>query len=153
MAVIACVFHTFHCSNKSAFNHDNSGWFIFLGLFYPVFYLQLAAIQKGVNPKFATYAVSLPRGRAVSLIRLYLRQLSILNASSILGRIIPGAFAPSLGLFNLNVIFVVSSGVVVLCMVLIKDVVGTVFIAMSFGFFSGASISLTPSIMGLIHFS
>ncbi|KIM41326.1 hypothetical protein M413DRAFT_146525 [Hebeloma cylindrosporum] len=109
-----------------------AGWFIFLGLFYPVFYLQLAAIQNGVNPKFATYA------------------LSILNASSFLGRIIPGAFAPSLGLFNLIVFFIISSGVVVLCMTLIRDVVGTVFIAISFGFFSGAAISLTPSIMAVL---
>jgi hypothetical protein len=45
---------------RSKSDHDNSGWFIFLGLFYPVFYLQLAAIQKGVSPQFATYAVSLP---------------------------------------------------------------------------------------------
>lgn len=46
--------------HRPKFDHDNSGWFIFLGLFYPVFYLQLAAIQKGVSPQFATYAVSLP---------------------------------------------------------------------------------------------
>jgi len=96
--------------------------------------------------------VSPSHGHWVFIIYLYLRQLSMLNASSFLGRIIPGALAPSLGLFNLIVFFVVSSGVVVLCMMLIKDVVGTVFIAMSFGFFSGAAISLTPSIMGLIHF-
>jgi len=58
--------------HRPRFDHDNSGWFIFLGLFYPVFYLQLAAIQKGVSPQFATYAVSLPVLRLVTVFLIHL---------------------------------------------------------------------------------
>ncbi|KAF9484046.1 MFS general substrate transporter [Pholiota conissans] len=35
-----------------------AGWFVFLGLFYPVFYLQLYAIKHGINSNFAFYSVS-----------------------------------------------------------------------------------------------
>ncbi|TFK21490.1 monocarboxylate permease [Coprinopsis marcescibilis] len=109
-----------------------AGLFSFLGLFFPVFYLQLNAITHGVDKKFAFYA------------------LSILNAASVFGRMIPNALAPKLGLFNLLVFFTTGTGAVALCMAAVKDAVGTALFAVFFGFFSGACIALVPATIGLL---
>ncbi|KAJ3511807.1 hypothetical protein NLJ89_g3884 [Agrocybe chaxingu] len=109
-----------------------SAWFIFLGLFYPVFYIQLLAVMRGVDRKFAFYA------------------LPILNAASFFGRIIPPMFAPKLGVFNVWVFCAISSGIVVLFMVLVRDVAGTVLVAIFYGFTSGGGIALVPSTVAVI---
>ncbi|CAA7263258.1 unnamed protein product [Cyclocybe aegerita] len=109
-----------------------SAWFIFLGLFYPVFYIQLLAVMRGVDRKFAFYA------------------LPILNAASFFGRIIPPMFAPKLGVFNVWVFCAISSGIVVLFMVLVRDVTGTVLVAIFYGFTSGGGIALVPSTVAVI---
>ncbi|KDR79869.1 hypothetical protein GALMADRAFT_241975 [Galerina marginata CBS 339.88] len=106
------------------------GWFVFLGLFYPIFYLQLSAITHGVNRNFAFYSIS------------------ILNSASVFGRVIPGIIAPRLGVFNLIVLSTISSGIVATCMVLAKDAVSTTMIAIFYGFFSGAAVGLVPAVVG-----
>ncbi|KAF8148677.1 MFS general substrate transporter [Crassisporium funariophilum] len=106
------------------------GIFCFLGLFFAVFYLQLYAIQHGVDTNFAFYA------------------LSILNAASIFGRTIPGSLSPKFGVFNLGAIFTIATGVVILCLVAVKDAAGTAIFAVFFGLFSGACIALTPAMIG-----
>ncbi|KAG2017460.1 monocarboxylate permease [Coprinopsis cinerea AmutBmut pab1-1] len=109
-----------------------AGLFSFLGLFFPVFYLQLNAITHGVDKKFAFYA------------------LSILNAASVCGRMIPNALAPKLGLFNLLVFFTTGTGVSVLCMAAMRDATSTALFAIFFGFCSGACIALVPATIGLL---
>ncbi|KAH6871463.1 monocarboxylate permease [Coprinopsis sp. MPI-PUGE-AT-0042] len=109
-----------------------AGIFSFLGLFFPVFYLQLNAITHGVDKQFAFYA------------------LSILNAASVAGRMIPNALAPKLGLFNLLTLFTVATGVTVVCLVAVRDAVGVALFAIFFGFCSGACIALVPATIGLL---
>ncbi|KAH6901201.1 monocarboxylate permease [Coprinopsis sp. MPI-PUGE-AT-0042] len=103
-----------------------AGIFSFLGLFFPVFYLQLNAITHGVDKQFAFYAVMLP------------------------GRMIPNALAPKLGLFNLLTLFTVATGVTVVCLVAVRDAVGVALFAIFFGFCSGACIALVPATIGLL---
>ncbi|TFK75528.1 monocarboxylate permease [Pluteus cervinus] len=103
-----------------------AGLFVFCGLFFPVFYLQLDAITHGVDRNFAFYA------------------LSVLNAASIFGRTLPTLFAPKLGIFNVLAITTVGTGIVILSLAAVKDEAGTAIFAIFYGFFSGACIGLTP---------
>ncbi|KAF8653629.1 hypothetical protein AX16_003781 [Volvariella volvacea WC 439] len=91
--------------------------FIFFGLFYPIFYLQLNAITHGVDRNFAFYS------------------LPILNAASVLGRIIPPLLVPKLGVFNLFAFFIFVSGIVTCTMSVVHDVSGTALFAIFYGFF------------------
>ncbi|KIM38501.1 hypothetical protein M413DRAFT_242415 [Hebeloma cylindrosporum] len=106
-----------------------SAIFCFMGLFFPVFYLQLNAITHGVDRKFAFYA------------------LSILNASSFFGRTIPAAIAHKFGVFNLGTVFTIGTGTIILSMIGVKDLAGTVTFSIIFGLFSGACIALTPAMI------
>ncbi|KAF8624710.1 hypothetical protein AX17_007041 [Amanita inopinata Kibby_2008] len=103
---------------------------VFCGLYFPIFYLQLDAMTHHVDKRFAFYA------------------LSILNASSIFGRTIPPIFAPKLGVYNLFTFFTFGMGVSVLCMAAIRGTTGIVLVAVFYGFFSGAGVSLTPPALG-----
>ncbi|PPQ91164.1 hypothetical protein CVT25_003141 [Psilocybe cyanescens] len=103
--------------------------FCFMGLFFPVFYLQLNAIKHGVPRQFAFYI------------------LSILNAASFFGRTIPAFIAPTFGVFNLGAFFTTATGLVILCMAFMKDLTGTVLFAVFYGLCSGASVALTPSML------
>ncbi|KIL66114.1 hypothetical protein M378DRAFT_75796 [Amanita muscaria Koide BX008] len=99
----------------------------FGGLFFPVFYLQLDAISHHVDKGLAFYV------------------LSILNAANWFGRIVPTIFAPRFGVFNLLNVFTVAASISLLCMAAIGNLTGVVLIAIFFGFFSGATMSLTPA--------
>ncbi|KIM38503.1 hypothetical protein M413DRAFT_30053 [Hebeloma cylindrosporum] len=110
-----------------------SGVVRFIGLFFPVFYLQLYVITRGVDPELAFYA------------------LSVLNAASIFGRTIPGAIAHKVGVFNLGTAFAIGTGIISLSMIAVKDLAGTMIYAILLGLFSGACISLMPVILGKPH--
>ncbi|KAF9524187.1 major facilitator superfamily domain-containing protein [Crepidotus variabilis] len=103
--------------------------FVFFGLFYPVFSLQLMAVKHGVDSKFAFYAVS------------------ILNVASCFGRTLPQLLAPKVGVFNLSAVMTIFTGVIIFSMVAIKDITGTILFAIFFGFFSGAAIAVTPAMI------
>uniref|UniRef100_A0A8H8CJL2 Major facilitator superfamily (MFS) profile domain-containing protein n=1 Tax=Psilocybe cubensis TaxID=181762 RepID=A0A8H8CJL2_PSICU len=105
-------------------------WFVFLGLFYPIFYIQLSAIKHGIDHTFAFYS------------------LSILNGASVLGRILPGVLAPRLGAYNLLSFCGIVAGVVVIFMVFANDVTSVTLVAIFYGLFSGSSIALVPSVVG-----
>ncbi|KAK7047437.1 hypothetical protein VNI00_006668 [Paramarasmius palmivorus] len=99
----------------------------FWGLFFPYFYLQLFAIIKGADPNFAFYL------------------LSILNGSSIPGRIIPNALGQKLGLFNALVFCTFACGVLIFGLIGVNSSTGgLVTFSVLYGFFSGGFISLLP---------
>ncbi|KJA15531.1 hypothetical protein HYPSUDRAFT_1068332 [Hypholoma sublateritium FD-334 SS-4] len=102
---------------------------IFLGLFFAPFYIQLNAVTHGVDEHLAFYTVS------------------ILNAGSICGRIIPGAFVHTFGTLNLVTLFTIASGIVVTSMASVKNFASNAVVGILFGIFSGASIALTPAII------
>ncbi|CAL1697811.1 unnamed protein product [Somion occarium] len=95
-----------------------------LGLFFPYFYLQLYAILHGVNSTLAFYT------------------LAILNGASVFGRTLPNMLAEKIGLFNTLVPITAGTGVLIIAMFGVKDAAGTVVLAVLYGFFSGAFLSL-----------
>ncbi|RXW19791.1 hypothetical protein EST38_g6054 [Candolleomyces aberdarensis] len=106
--------------------------FSFFALFFPVFYIQFYAISRGVQRSVAFYI------------------LSILNASSFFGRLVPNALAPKLGLTNLIVFFTFAAGVITLTFPAVKDLAGIVLFALFWGFCSGAVVSLGPAYVGMM---
>ncbi|KAF5384257.1 hypothetical protein D9615_003436 [Tricholomella constricta] len=93
----------------------------------PPYIFVLAAVKHGVDSQFAFYCIS------------------ILNAASIFGRIVPTIFVPKYGVFNLIVFFTFVMGVLIYCLGAVKSSNGFVAFAVFFGFFSGGGITLTPT--------
>ncbi|KAK2460859.1 hypothetical protein APHAL10511_007329 [Amanita phalloides] len=102
----------------------------FCGLFFPFFYLQIDAVNHNVNPTLAFYV------------------FSILNTANWVGRAIPTAFATVIGVYNAFTACTVAMGIVLLCMAAVKDASGIVLVAIFYGFFAGATVSLAPAVLG-----
>lgn len=68
-----------------------------------------------------------------------------------LGRIIPGALSPYFGAVNMATLFTISTAIVIFSMITVKTFLGTVFFGLFFGLFSGASIALSPAIVGVFN--
>ncbi|KAJ2931043.1 hypothetical protein H1R20_g6047, partial [Candolleomyces eurysporus] len=106
--------------------------FTFFALFFPVFYLQLNAITHGVDKNIAFYS------------------LSILNACSVIGRLVPNAIAHKFGISNLIVLFTFLTGAVTLTFPAVKNLEGTILFAIFWGFVSGAFIALVPAYINIM---
>jgi MFS family permease len=109
-----------------------AGCWTFLGLFFPVFYLQLDAVLHGVDKNVAFYS------------------LSVLSAASFIGRIIPGGLATKFGVFNLLVLFTMATGVITLSMLGVHNNASTLIFSVFYGIFSGGAISLLAPTVGLL---
>ncbi|KAF8645564.1 hypothetical protein AX16_007737 [Volvariella volvacea WC 439] len=101
---------------------------ISLGLFFPYFYLQLYAIDKGVSTNLAFY---------VALLYNF-PKVAILNSGSVLGRILPNFFADRLGAYNMLLACLVCSAVLAFCIFAVQDFAGIVVFGILYGFFSGS---------------
>ena len=115
-------------------------FFGYIGFFNPIFYIEAYAIHKhAVGEPLAFYLVS------------------ILNAASVPGRIIPGLLAPRFGPLNILLVSAIISSVLSLCWIAITDSGGLIAFGVLYGFFSGAFvalpavalISLTPNLEAL----
>ena len=110
------------------------------------FYLQLYAIRQGVPPESAFYSVR-PTS-AYSLLspsvhpRLLPSQLAILNASSVLGRLLPSFLADQLGVYNMLIPSLVASSVVLFGMLFVRNFTGVIVFGSLYGFTSGACAHL-----------
>ncbi|PPR01029.1 hypothetical protein CVT26_015630 [Gymnopilus dilepis] len=111
--------------------------FFIIGMYYPLFYIQLNAVKHGLNTNFAFYS------------------LVILNGSSFFGRIASSFLADVVGVGNLVVGCTFCCTVVIFAMIGISSVASVVIIAVLFGFFSGMYIALmAPMVANLAdHFS
>lgn len=98
-------------------------FFMFLGMFTPLFFLPIYAVSRGMDASMASYL------------------LAIVNASSIFGRIIPGVIADRYGRLNIFSIAGLSTGIVIMCLNLARSTPGLVVYAIVFGFTSGMIIS------------
>ena len=76
-------------------------------------------------------------------------QLSILNTASFFGRTITGFYGRKLGVFNIGASFTTAAGLVVLCLLAVKNITGVVLFAVFFGFFSGGSVALVNAMIGV----
>ncbi|CAM1504921.1 Fc.00g025120.m01.CDS01 [Cosmosporella sp. VM-42] len=98
-------------------------FFVFFGMFTPLFFMPTYAVTRGMSPTLAGYL------------------LAILNAASTFGRIIPGALADKYGQLNVFAFGGVVTGIIVFCMNLATTNSQLIGYAVSFGFFSGTIIS------------
>lgn len=110
-----------------------SMFFMFFGMFIPAFYLPSYAVSQGMQPALAGYL------------------LSIFNAASTFGRVIPGVLADKYGKLNMLGAGGISTGVVIFCMSSVTNNAGLIVYAVFVGFASGtiasggaAAITLCP---------
>lgn len=103
----------------------------FIGLYIPVFYIQVYALTKGVtaNEEFAFYL------------------LAILNAGSFFGRVIPNFLAGTIGPMNMIVLCTFAAGILCFCWISIDNLPGITIFAILYGFFAGAYVSLIPPVL------
>ncbi|KAF5316240.1 hypothetical protein D9619_006787 [Psilocybe cf. subviscida] len=97
---------------------------LILGVFFPTLFLQLDSIKHGINVNLAFYTIA------------------ILNGSSAFGRVLPTIIADRTGVFTLLVPCTLACGVINFSVIAVKDAAGAVIVAILYGFFSGAAISL-----------
>lgn len=102
----------------------------FAGLYIPFFYISSYAGGKtGANSELAFYFVS------------------ILNASSVIGRLIPNFYADKIGPLNMLLPCIVICSILAFFWIPIHNVGGLAAFAVLYGFFSGSIVSLPPSII------
>jgi MFS family permease len=100
-----------------------AGFFGFLGMFTPLFYLPVYAIRQGMSPQLAFYLAA------------------VFNGASFPGRVIPGVLADKLGRFNMFIAAVVSSGILTFCWPRVRSNGALFAFTAIFGFCSGAIVS------------
>ena len=98
-------------------------FFIFLGLFSPFFYMTTYTVALGLDASMAFYMVS------------------IINATSSFGRILPGFFADRVGPFNVLICAAGISGVICACWTKATSLAGIIVLSAAYGFSSGVSLS------------
>jgi MFS family permease len=98
----------------------------YLGMFSPFFYATSYARSLGHSTSFAFYLVS------------------IVNAASLFGRILPGILADRYGHFNLCGTAALLSGAIALCWTAAKSSAGLVLWCLAYGLTSGVRIPSTP---------
>jgi len=105
---------------------------VIMGLFFPVFFLQLYSINHGVSDNISFYT------------------LAILNGINALGRIIPSYFAQKVGIYQMLVPSTLLSGVLTFVMLAAKNTAGVVCVSVFFGFFSGVYIAMLVPMLVLL---
>jgi predicted MFS family arabinose efflux permease len=106
------------------------GFFIFMGLYIPFFYVQSYAVEENIMGENAAFYM-----------------LSIMNGSSFFGRIIPNYIADRAGPLNVLIPTTISAGAVALGWIGVKSTGGLVVFCILYGFFSGGFVSLPPTVL------
>jgi len=107
-----------------------AGFFAFLTLYVPFFYITLFATSHRISSvTFAPYLVTM------------------LNAGSVFGRIIPNALADKFGSLNVLVVCMLGSTAVGFGWLGIKNTAGAAAFALLYGALSGGVVSLTPTVI------
>lgn len=99
-------------------------FFVYLGLFTPFFYVTPYALSIGIDSNTSFYMIS------------------VINGTSLFGRVLPGILADRYGAFNLAILTAVLSGITVACMQSCTNLAGVVVFSLAYGLVSGAIISL-----------
>ncbi|KAH8102288.1 major facilitator superfamily domain-containing protein [Cristinia sonorae] len=103
-----------------------------LGIFFPYFYLQLYAVEQGINNTLSSYS------------------LTILNAGSTIGRLIPPFLADRLGVYNILIPSILSAAAMLFAVFGVRTAAGVIIEGLLFGFFSGAYVSLIPPLLATL---
>jgi len=114
--------------------YNFGAFFGFMGIYVTFFYVQLYAIE--VVPE-------MPNRFATNL-------LSIINAGSIFGRLVPNLIADRVGPLNTQLPFVIIAAILAFCWIPIRDTAGLLVFCVLYGFFSGTFVSLQgPTVVSL----
>jgi MFS family permease len=103
-----------------------------IGFYFPQFYLQLDATSHHLDATFSFYS------------------LVILNFSSGLGRVIPGALANTLGVANMIVIATFASSAVIFGMIGLGSITSVVLVGIFYGFFAGSFVGLSAPLLAVL---
>ncbi|KAJ5375966.1 hypothetical protein N7509_012852 [Penicillium cosmopolitanum] len=98
-------------------------FFMFIGMFAPLFYMPTYAVKRGMDATLASYL------------------LAIVNGASTFERVVPGVLADKFGRLNVFMFGGMASGVVVCCMNQAKSTSALVVYAVIVGFTTGTIIS------------
>lgn len=99
----------------------------YLGMYSPFFYVTSYAHTLGISTSLSFY------------------MLSIINAASLFGRILPGLLADRYGHFNLCALAAVTSSITSFCWSAATTTVGLIMWSIAYGFTSGVRASFPPS--------
>jgi predicted MFS family arabinose efflux permease len=102
----------------------------FLGLYSLFFFVQSYAISKNIMDRDLAF---------------YL--LSMLNATSALGRTLPSILADIIGPLNCLIPAAAISGVLIICLIAVSSSAALIALVLLFGFFSGTFVSLPPTVV------
>lgn len=102
----------------------------YFGFFAPFFFVSDYGLSLGESESFSIYLIS------------------ILNAASLFGRILPGFIADRVGHFNVMVVAMVGSGLVIWCWTAVTSTAGLVVWSAVYGFISGVGHPQALSIEG-----
>ncbi|PYH99745.1 MFS general substrate transporter [Aspergillus ellipticus CBS 707.79] len=98
-------------------------FFMFLGMFPPLFFIPTYAVTRGMDVTLASYL------------------LAILNAASTFGRVIPGILADKFGRLNAFATGGIVTGIIIFCMDKAESNAALIVYSVIFGFSSGTIIS------------
>ncbi|RYP76614.1 hypothetical protein DL771_001683 [Monosporascus sp. 5C6A] len=124
-----------------------AGVFAYLGLYVPYFYIQLFAIRHGIAAPGDAAVDSSPASDEASS-SAYL--VTVLNAGSILGRLLPNMAADRLGSISMLAGTTFGAAVLALAWFGVRRLGGLVAFALLFGFFNGGVTSLPPSAIAVL---
>ncbi|KAG0693803.1 major facilitator superfamily domain-containing protein [Suillus ampliporus] len=107
-----------------------AGGFLFqIGLYYPMFFLQLDSVKHGTGVTFSFYS------------------LVILNASNCVGRVTSGFIAAFTGVPNLTIVATISCGVLNLGLIGLSNLADVVVLGVLYGYFAGLFIGILAPLM------
>ena len=101
----------------------------FIGLYVPFFYIIVYAESLAVDEDLSFYL------------------LSVLNAASVFGRIIPGLLADKLGSLEVLTGTALAAAIIAYAWMAVKNIAGLVLFCIFYGFFSGAVVSLPSTVV------
>ncbi|KAJ7224117.1 MFS general substrate transporter [Mycena pura] len=104
-------------------------FFCQISIYFPVFYIQLYSVSNGVDLRVAFYSVA------------------ILNAGSVIGRILPNFFADKFGAFNIIVPCAVFCAGLMFSMLGIRNTASMSVVATLYGIASGAYLALIVALV------
>ncbi|KAJ5592202.1 hypothetical protein N7537_009106 [Penicillium hordei] len=107
-------------------------FFMFFGLFTPLFYIPTYAVSRGMDATLASYL------------------LAILNAASTFGRVIPGVLADRFGRLNVLTLGGTITGIIIFCMNKAESNPALIVYSIAFGFWSGTIISGASATLSIL---
>ncbi|TRM60187.1 major facilitator superfamily domain-containing protein [Schizophyllum amplum] len=100
-----------------------------MGMYFPLFYIQLDAIKHGINKEVAFYV------------------LVIMNVCSFIGRFSSGFLIAPFGVPKLIAFCSACCAIVIFCMIAVESLAGIISVGATFGLFSGVYVALVAPLM------